>query len=96
MQPDLFAASEILHSPTVLMHSPCSKCGAKTALIGTGKGPHAAELRCLNCNAHRQWISQENYRRIATFVAEISNKLGAPPTIALRNFSTLPSAKEPS
>jgi hypothetical protein len=91
MQLDLFAASEIpadpLHGHGVLMHGPCSNCGAKAAQIGTGKDPHAAELRCHNCNAHRQWISQEDYRRVTAFITEISNKFGAPEPISFRNFS---------
>jgi hypothetical protein len=89
-QLNLFDASETadrLHGYVVLMHGPCSNCGAKAALIGTGKGPHAAELRCRNCDAHWQWISQDDYRRIAAFIAEISNKFGAPETISFRNFS---------
>jgi hypothetical protein len=37
-------------------------------------GPHAAELRCANCGAHRGWMPHEAMR----FVADLSRRFGAP------------------
>jgi hypothetical protein len=43
---------------TVDLQQQC-KCGAYIAVIGNGKGPHLAPLRCRSCNEHRGWVSRE-------------------------------------
>jgi hypothetical protein len=45
-------------------------------------GPHAAELKCAGCGAHRGWLRRE----ALDFVAEVSARFGAPTTpITLRD-----------
>jgi hypothetical protein len=55
----------------------CWRCGTNVALINSGRGPHAAELRCRNCDAHVQWLSHADYETIAGFFAEFNNEFGA-------------------
>jgi hypothetical protein len=50
------------------------RCGATNATIGAGAGPHAASLRCANCNAHRGWVAHATL----SFIAEIVNLFGRP------------------
>jgi hypothetical protein len=48
------------------------KCGGYVAVIGAGKGPHLASLRCEACDAHRGWLSQQTY----SFVNETIKRFG--------------------
>jgi hypothetical protein len=58
------------------------RCGAATAVVGAGKGPHAGELKCAVCERHRGWLSKD----FASFIASITKKFGAPTTpIVLRH-----------
>jgi hypothetical protein len=50
------------------------RCGAATAVVGAGKGPHAGELLCAVCDRHCGWLS----RPVADWLTSIVNKFGAP------------------
>jgi hypothetical protein len=59
-------------------------CGSNIATIHIGRGPHAAELRCADCGAHRGWMPQEAH----AFIKKTAEKFGAPTTpIILRDNS---------
>jgi hypothetical protein len=61
-------------------HRRC-KCGSDIAVVGRGREPHAAQLRCNRCGAHRGWLSHGT----ANWITTIINKFGAPTTpIVLR------------
>ena len=30
--------------------------------ISPGRGPHAGELRCIQCNIHLKWLSKNHYK----------------------------------
>jgi hypothetical protein len=49
-------------------------CCENIASVGTGKGPHAAELRCANCGASRGWLRRE----ALDFLTEMTRRFGAP------------------
>lgn len=51
----------IKQNGSVLIESPCKKCGTVYVDLKEGKGPHIAELRCPECRAHVQWMSKANY-----------------------------------
>jgi hypothetical protein len=61
------------HGLSVQMPSVCC-CGAVRAVVGPGKGPHAAELRCAKCDVHRGWVSHATHR----FLIELINRFGRP------------------
>src|SRR5262249_23181935 len=61
-------------------------CGSNVTLISRGRGPHAAELRCRNCDRHRQWLSHEDYRICGTVLAEITDRCGEPAEINYRTI----------
>jgi hypothetical protein len=75
-QPDLFKAetSTPLVGLSVQLPGQC-QCGAVSAEITAGHGPHAAGLRCAACGKQRGWLSREAHR----FVAEVASKFGRPP-----------------
>ena len=85
-QPDLFgnaepAPSNPLLDLVVTLPDVCNQCGAAEAVIGAGRGPHLASLRCRACQIHRGWVGQQTYK----FLAEIVAKFGRPETpIAIR------------
>ena len=56
---------------TVDRQKPC--CG-NVAVIRPGKGPHAAELRCESCAAHRGWLRAE----ALTFIETLARQFSAP------------------
>jgi hypothetical protein len=57
------------------------KCGSDTAVVGQGREPHAAELACERCGAHRGWLSHGS----AHWISTVFSKFGAPTTpIVLR------------
>jgi hypothetical protein len=72
--------ADSLHGLIVHVRDAC-KCGATTATIGAGAGPHIASLRCIDCGAHRGWLAHEVHSFIAEAIA-----LGARPIapIAIR------------
>jgi hypothetical protein len=49
-------------------------CGAVSASIVPGRGPHLAGLRCDFCSKHRGWVSREAHQ----FVAETVERFGRP------------------
>jgi hypothetical protein len=70
----------------VQMPTPCT-CGAVTAGIEAGRGPHLASLRCSACGKHRGWMSREAHR----FIAEVAQKFGRPTgpiVVRTRNLKT--------
>jgi hypothetical protein len=59
-------------------------CGSNIAAIHVGRGPHAAELRCADCGAHRGWLPQEAH----SFIQKTAARFGAPSEpIILRDHS---------
>jgi hypothetical protein len=82
--PDTVPPADPLVGKAICIAPVCGKCGANVALINPGRGPHAAELRCRNCDAHYQWLAQADHQAIAKFVAEIGNQFGAPEEIIYR------------
>ena len=51
------------------LQQPC-KCGAYVVVIGAGKGPHLASLRCEACDAHRGWLSQQTHNFISKTIEQ--------------------------
>jgi hypothetical protein len=49
-------------------------CGATMAIIVKGVGPHEAALRCISCDRHRGWLSEND----ATKMVETVNLFGVP------------------
>jgi hypothetical protein len=81
------AHARIVHSPDVIDLTDLrvrldrridreAGCHNNLAVIGPGKGPHAYELRCTECDKHRGWVS----RRTANFLAESIRVFGVPRT----------------
>jgi hypothetical protein len=82
--PDTAPPADPLIGRAVCIETVCWKCGTNVALVNPGRGPHAAELRCRNCDAHRQWLSHADYTIIAGFFAKFENEFGAPAEIIYR------------
>jgi hypothetical protein len=82
--PDTVPPADPLIGRAVCIATVCWRCGANIALINPGRGPHAAELRCRNCDAHYQWLSHADHQAIAKFLAEIGDQFGAPSEIIYR------------
>jgi hypothetical protein len=49
-------------------------CHRNVATVHPGKGPHAGELRCADCDRHRGWLSKE----VGTQLLAIIEKFGMP------------------
>jgi hypothetical protein len=49
------------------------KCGAYVVVIGAGKGPHLASLRCEACDEHRGWLSKQTH----SFISETIKQTGS-------------------
>jgi hypothetical protein len=60
-------------------------CGSDIATIHVGRGPHAAELRCAACGAHRGWLPQEAH----AFIKKTAEKFGAPTDPIILRDSTI-------
>src|SRR6516165_8170020 len=60
-------------------------CGSNIATIHIGRGPHAAELRCAACGAHRGWLPQEAH----AFIKKTAEKFGAPTDPIILRDSTI-------
>jgi hypothetical protein len=82
--PDTAPPADPLAGRAVSLATVCWRCGTNIALINRGRGPHTAELRCRNCDAHVQWLSQADYEAIVKFFAAIENEFGAPTEIIYR------------
>jgi hypothetical protein len=61
------------HGLSVQMPSVCH-CDAVLAVIGPGKGPHAAALHCAKCDVHRGWVSHSTHQ----FLIKLIDKCGRP------------------
>jgi hypothetical protein len=83
--PDLFDATpwhREAQSPAIGMtvrlardidrHRPCCN---NVAIVHLGKPPHAGELLCAGCGAHRGWLPQATLN----FIIDMSERFGAPP-----------------
>lgn len=65
-----------------MVHRPCRSCGGSHFIIGPGKGPHLASIKCIECNHHGGWLS----RGAVTFLKMTISKFGRPiEPIAVRN-----------
>jgi hypothetical protein len=82
---DLFGRHDPLLGRALCMDLACP-CGSNVTIICAGTGPHAAALRCRNCNRHRQWLSHEDYRICGTVLAEITGRFGEPVEISYRDI----------
>jgi hypothetical protein len=82
--PDTAPPADPLIGRAVALATVCWRCGTNIALINLGRGPHSAELRCRNCDAHLQWLSQSDYETIVKFFAAIENEFGTPTEIIYR------------
>jgi hypothetical protein len=49
-------------------------CHDNIATIHPGHGPHAAQLRCIECHRHRGWLSHET----TNFLTETVRQFGVP------------------
>jgi hypothetical protein len=49
-------------------------CCENLGVVGPGQGPHAAELKCAGCGAHRGWLP----RRALDFLKTTAARFGAP------------------
>jgi hypothetical protein len=67
-------------------------CCRNICVIGAGKGPHAAELRCADCNQRRGWLSHST----ASWLEHVATRFGAPPTpIVIRKAHTYEQQEAP-
>jgi hypothetical protein len=60
-------------------------CHDNVAIIQPGKPPHAGELRCATCGAHRGWAS----KALLDFVVGTMKRFGAPQTVTWRKETRL-------
>ena len=65
----------------------CRRCGDPVAIVGPGKPPHYASLRCRSCDLHRGWLARTHWAYLTEVIAEA----GAPhQPIALHRRSSKP------
>jgi hypothetical protein len=57
---------------TVDLEDPCKWCRTHLVIIGAGKGPHLASLKCKACGEHRGWMSRQSY----TFLTKTTEQFG--------------------
>jgi hypothetical protein len=77
LKPELFDSHSLAHGLRVqLKTGRRCECGSDMAIVGRGDGPHAAELTCARCRAHRAWLSHET----ASWISTVTSKFGAPTT----------------
>jgi hypothetical protein len=80
VQLDLFQTIEIMPAADplagLLVQLPdrCAACDAQIAKVGKGAGPHKASLTCIDCNAHRGWMSSHAHGVLVS----ITEKFGCP------------------
>ena len=82
--PDTTPPADPLIGRTVSLANVCRRCGTNIALINPPRGPHAAELRCRNCDAHLQWLARDDYEAIARLFTAIENEFGTPAEVIYR------------
>jgi hypothetical protein len=66
------AASNLI-GVAITMPTACRRCHGFSAVVGAGRGPHAASLWCA-CGRHAGWISHESFN----FIAETVRRFGRP------------------
>ena len=84
MFPDTAPTADPLIGRAVSLATVCWRCGSNIALINPSRRPHAAELRCRNCDAHVQWLARDDYETIVKFFTAIENEFGAPAEVIYR------------
>jgi hypothetical protein len=52
----------------------CPMCGDLHAVLGSSRGPHAASIRCAECDRHRGWVSATT----ASFIGAVIDEVGRP------------------
>ena len=94
--------ARIIHSPDVVnLIGLCVRldrhvdrllgCHDNIAVIGEGRGPHAAQLRCAECNRHRGWLSHAT----TNFLRETVRTFGVPDEPFVIRDASLASAGAP-
>jgi hypothetical protein len=87
MQPNMFAQISPLHGLKVKLARNIDQqkpCHRNIAIVHPGKGPHAGELRCADCDRHRGWLSKE----AGTQLLAVTEKFGLPTEpLVIRNDS---------
>jgi hypothetical protein len=70
---------------TVILPKPCGNCGSDSAIIGSSRGPHHANLLCECCSRHRGWLSGTTYK----FLSDVIENFGRPtePILVRQNQS---------
>jgi hypothetical protein len=71
----------------VQMHRPLERnhpCCENVCVIGPGKGPHVAELRCTNCGKHRGWLMRVTHEWLTAITRD-----GMPATPIIISFERL-------
>jgi hypothetical protein len=48
----------------------CPRCGDPVAVVGAGKSPHDASLRCRFCDRHLGWLSRLHCAFLHEVIAE--------------------------
>ena len=76
---ELPAPQRVRLDRTIDQRSTC--CGNNVAIVHVGKGPHAAELRCADCGAHRGWLP----KAIADFLMATISQFGWPEAVTVHN-----------
>ena len=83
-QLDMFkpATAQALIGTTITVPTPCGRCRGTAALIGAGRGPHAASIICV-CGRHRGWMPVavfnficESVRRFGRLIEPIEVRIG--------------------
>ena len=60
-------------------------CHANRAELHPGRGPHGAELRCVNCDRHRGWLPREALH----FLCTTAQRFGAPVELPILRDSSI-------
>ena len=65
-------------------------CHDNIAIVGEGRGPHAAQLRCIQCNRHRGWLSHATFN----FLSETVRLFGVPSELFVIHDASLACANK--
>jgi hypothetical protein len=71
MQQDMFTQASPLCGVQVKLARNIDQqqpCHRNVAIVHPGKGPHAGELRCADCDRHRGWLSKEAGARLLAII----------------------------
>jgi hypothetical protein len=69
------AADDNLVGLAITLPECCPRCSGHSAVVGAGRGPHAAAILCL-CGRHLGWMSREAF----SFFNETVRRFGRPTT----------------